>query len=245
MKNTVLITGAYSGIGYATARLFYKKNWDIIGIDIIRNSDKIFKDFYLCDLSSKDEVYEVSEDIKSKYNIINSIVFNAGIQNNDSFLDFDYDNLLETFQVNVFSIFLLSKYLKELIIKGEASIVNISSIHSKVTSKNISSYAVSKGAISTLTRVMAIELAEYNIRVNAVLPGAVDTNMLNRSLKRFSNNIDDIKNKIINNQLIKKLAKPEDISNLIFFLCSKEASFITGQEFIIDSGVTIELTSEK
>ena len=121
-------------------------------------------------------------------------------------------------------------------------------MHAFATSKNISSYAATKGGILAFTRALSLELAKYNIRVNAILPGAVNTKMLREGLKR------DIKNEENLNNALKEFEKkhplgrigqPEEIAKAIYFLAdNNESSFITGQSLIVDGGAMAQLSTE-
>jgi NAD(P)-dependent dehydrogenase (short-subunit alcohol dehydrogenase family) len=145
-------------------------------------------------------------------------------------------------QTNIGSIFLSTKYLFDLL--KDCSIINIASVHARATSKGLPVYAASKGAITSLTRSMAIEFAAHGIRVNAILPGAIETEMLRKGLSRNR----DPENAI--QELIKaiplgRIGNPFDVAHLALFLAeNKKSSYITGQEFVCDGGVLAKLSSE-
>ena len=122
--------------------------------------------------------------------------------------------------------------------------MNVSSVHSRATSNGLASYAASKGAVSALTRAMAIELGPRRIRVNSVLPGAIDTPMLERGLTRVGDP-EMAKARLISGAILNQLGSPEDVAQLVMFLCNPALSGnITGQEFVCDSGVLCRLASE-
>jgi glucose 1-dehydrogenase len=130
---------------------------------------------------------------------------------------------------------------------GNAAIVNVSSVHAISTSKNISAYAASKGGMLALTRAMAIEFAPDGIRVNAILPGAVDTPMLRASMKRglsgegMLERLENLARKTVNG----RIAQPEEIARVIYFLADSEmSSFMTGQALVVDGGATARLSTE-
>lgn len=131
---------------------------------------------------------------------------------------------------------------------GGGAFVNVSSVHAVQTSANIAAYAASKGGILALTRAMAIEFAKDNIRVNAILPGAVDTPMLRAGLDRghvsgpsMSERLDNLARKTVNG----RIGTPEEIAHAIYFLADDtQSSFMTGQALIVDGGATARLSTE-
>lgn len=121
-------------------------------------------------------------------------------------------------------------------------------MHAFATSKNISSYAATKGGILAFTRALSLELAKYNIRVNAILPGAVNTNMLREGLKRNikeGQNLDSILKDIEKKHPLGRIGEPEEIEKAIYFLAdNNELSFITGQSLIVNGGAMAQLSTE-
>ncbi len=123
--------------------------------------------------------------------------------------------------------------------RGGGAIVNVSSVHAIATSPNVGSYAASKGGLLALTRSMAIEFARENIRVNAILPGAVDTPMLSAHLDQAR--LENLARKTVNG----RIGKPMEIAHAIYFLADEEqSSFMTGQSILVDGGATAKLSTE-
>ncbi len=150
---------------------------------------------------------------------------------------------------NLRSVFLFVKLAHPLMkAAGGGAIVNVSSVHAIQTSANIAAYAASKGGLLALTRAMAIEFAPDNIRVNAILPGAVDTPMLRAGLGRghvgqgdMQERLDNLARKTVSG----KVGKPEEIARAIYFLADNEqSSFMTGQALVVDGGATARLSTE-
>ena len=131
---------------------------------------------------------------------------------------------------------------------ARGSIVNSSSVHAVATSKNIAAYAASKGGMVALTRAMAIEFADAGVRVNAILPGAVDTQMLREGLSRGhakGSNIEDQLNNLGQRTVMGRVGDPREIAQSILFLADEEqSSFITGHAMVVDGGATIRLSTE-
>ena len=250
MKRIVLITGVFGGIGYETARVFKENGWIVVGIDKYEGKDtnRLIDVFVNRDCSKYESIENVKEIIEDKYGQLNCLVNNAAIQVCESI-----DNTTEAqwdmvFQSNIRANFLFIKYLHGLLKRGKGSVVNISSVHAMATSKNISAYAASKGAILAFTRSTALEFADDGIRVNAVLPGAVDTNMLREGLKRGNFGGANIEKRIENLGIktpYKKVGLPSEIAKVIYFLGDSEwSSYITGQSLVADGGVLAQLSSE-
>jgi NAD(P)-dependent dehydrogenase (short-subunit alcohol dehydrogenase family) len=150
---------------------------------------------------------------------------------------------------NLRSVFLSSKLAHPLLkASGKSAIVNVSSVHAVATSANIAAYAASKGGLLALTRAMAIEFARDDIRVNAILPGAVDTPMLHEGLSRGhlgSRSLQEQLNELASRTVIGRVGEPDEIARSIYFLADHDlSSFMTGQALIVDGGATARLSTE-
>lgn len=250
MEKVVLITGVFGGIGYATAEYFNKKGWIVVGIDRVDRDDdkKIINHYFNKDISNANDILEIIDFIKIKYGKLDCLVNNAAVQICKSIDDITEEDWDEVFSSNVKAIFFTVKYAHKLLKEAEGAIVNVSSVHAFATSRDISAYASSKGAILAFTRSIALEFSMDKIRVNAVLPGAVDTGMLRAGLSRGLLEGDDIEQRIENLGLkhpSKKIGKPEEIAKAIYFLGdNSQASFITGQSLIVDGGALAQLSTE-
>jgi len=242
LDKTVFITGANGGIGRSLCKIFKKNNWSVIGCDIIGTPNKNCNYFYSRDISRAENSVEIRDDLKANKIHLDCLINNAAVQIEKNLVDTLEDEWNSVVSINLGAVFLTTKYFTELLNGG--SIINISSVHARATSKGIAAYAASKGGVSALTRAVALELADYGIRVNAILPGAIDTRMLREGLQR---NYDPevALNKIVEATPLKKIGDPEDVANLALFLADdRKANNITGQEFICDGGVLARLGSE-
>jgi NAD(P)-dependent dehydrogenase (short-subunit alcohol dehydrogenase family) len=248
MKSIVVITGVQSGIGHATAEVFSKNGWYVIGIGRRTSGDNQFVDHYInADISKESCWAEISAEIRQNEGMLHSIVNNAGVQICKPIFETTSEEWDLVMSTNLKSIFFCVKYLSPLLQPG-GSIVNVCSVHAIATSLNIGAYAASKGAILAFTRSLAIELAQKNIRVNAVLPGAVDTPMLRSGLNR-GHVRGDTENELVLNlgkkHLLQRIGQPKEIGNVIYFLSdSTQSSFITGQGLIVDGGALAKLSTE-
>ena len=250
-KKTVLITGAAGGIGRATVHFFAGKGWRVIGVD--RNefgadypSEGIF---IRADISKPGEFEPIFAKVRDFTPRLEAIVNNAAVQVSKPLVETTTEEWDEVMASNLRPVFLATKLAFPLLQEaGESAIVNVSSVHAVATSVNISAYAASKGGILALTRAMAIEFAPQNIRVNAVLPGAVDTPMLRAGLQRghldggtVTDRLDNLARKTVNG----RVGKPEELASAIYFLSDPEqSSFMTGQALIVDGGATCRLSTE-
>ncbi len=186
-QKIVLITGAAGGIGRAAVTLFAQKGWRVIGVD--RN---IFGDdfpqnglFIQSDISRPEDMHAIFEKANAFTDSLDALVNNAAMQVAKPLIETTVEEWDAVMAANLRSVFLGVKLAHPLLkARGGAAVVNVSSVHAIQTSANIAAYAASKGGLLALTRAMAIEFAPDNIRVNAILPGAVDTPMLRAGLGR-------------------------------------------------------------
>ena len=247
----MLITGAEGGIGRAVVDLFLEKGWQVIGVDR-RQQEVKHKDGYLyikADISVPGQIEKIYAETRQFSPVLDAVVNNAAIQVAKPILETSIEEWDQTMASNLRSAFLGAKFAHPLLkAAGGGAIVNVSSVHAIVTSANISSYAASKGGLLALTRAMAIEFAPDNIRVNAVLPGAVDTPMLRESMKRgqfeetsIQKRLDSLASKTVNG----RVGTPQEIARSIYFLAdNSQSSFMTGQALVVDGGATIRLSTE-
>lgn len=252
VDKVVLITGIAGGIGFATGMKFKEEGWAVVGIDKVVNEkiNNLF-DVYNIDINDDIEIFKVLKSIRTKYGRLNCIVNNAAHQICKPLYESNSEDWNAVMSVNVKAPFLLAKYGFDMLRESNGTIINISSVHAITTSKNIGLYASSKGSLAALTRAMALEYAEYGIRVNCILPGAVNTDMLKRGLARdlFSSNGDDtIKIRLENlgkKHCIGRVGEPKEIAEIILFLSdNNRSSYIVGQSIVADGGATIKLSTE-
>jgi glucose 1-dehydrogenase len=250
-KKVVLITGAAGGIGRAIVRIFKENGWQVIGVDRQDFGNEFPKEglFIKADISEPAKIDCIFEEVKSKSAYLNAVVNNAAVQISKPILETSAEEWDLTLASNLRSVFLGTKHAHPLLKSaGGGAIVNVSSVHAVATSANISAYAASKGGLLAFTRAMAIEFAPDNIRVNAILPGAVDTPMLRASISRGQFGGDSVKQRLdnlANKTVIGRVGKPEEIASAIFFLADgNQSSFMTGQALIVDGGATTRLSTE-
>jgi len=216
---TALVTGASRGIGAAIAAQLKSD-----GCKVLTPTRSEM------DLTSSASIEQYLAALEEDIDIL---VNNAGINNIAPLHETELSNVTDTFQVNLLAAFQLGQFLSRGMKERKyGRIVNISSLWGVVARSGRISYAMSKTAINGLTRSMAVELASSNVLVNSVAPGFVLTD-----LTRQNNSPDEIE-KISRMIPAQRLATPEEIANVIVFLCSKKNTYMTGQTIIVDGGYT-------
>lgn len=249
MKQTVLITGVSGGIGYATAELFSSEGWYVVGVDRKPDKGLVGIDYYIqADASDPEQISNAVEQVTQNVGTLSALINNAAIQICKPIIKLTIAEWDEIMAVNVRSAFLFVKVAYPLLKANQGSIVNVSSVHAIATSANIAAYAASKGALVAFTRALAIELAADQIRVNAILPGAVDTPMLHAGLERghlSGSNLNELIDKLADKTVIGRVGKPQEIAQAILFLAdTQRSSFMTGQAMVVDGGATTRLSTE-
>lgn len=238
-EKVAVITGGASGIGLATAKKLLNEGANVVLVDWNEDVSRIAENLneralgIRCDVSSDTDVKKCVEDIIKKYGHINYLVANAGIGGGPNKAhEVSIDEWNKVIGVNQTGIFLMNKYvIKNMLENGGGAIVNTSSMYGLVGTNMSFAYSASKGAINQITRSLALSYARDNIRVNAIAPGYVDTPILAMVP-------DDSKAAMANQLPIGRLGKDTEIADLICFLLSDEASFITGAIVPIDGGYT-------
>lgn len=248
MSRVVLITGVGGGIGYATAKCFKQNGWIVVGVDRKNTSSLSEIDRHVqVDIAEPQEIYTAMAQIQQEFGCLHGLVNNAAVQICKPAVEMSVAEWDEIMSVNVRAAFLAIQAAYPLLKSVSGAIVNVSSVHAVATSANIAAYATSKGALLALTRALSIEFAP-DIRVNAVLPGAVDTGMLRDGLQRGhlkGNRVEELLADLGKKTVIGRVGDPNEIAEAILFLTDgKRSSFMTGQSLIIDGGATARLSTE-
>lgn len=241
---TSIITGSSKGIGLSTVELFLENGSKVICCYRNKNdffekkinelkknfSDKIFE--YKFDLNDEENTKKFALDIIKTHPTIDILVNNAGSIITSSFLMTPIREIENMHRVNFFNQMLFSQIIiKNMIKKKSGSIVNITSSAAIDANEGRLAYVTSKASIMSASKVLARELAPFNIRSNCIAPGLTETNLMRKSTK--SEFID----RTIENLMIKRIAKPIEIANAIMFLASDLASYVTGQTIRVDGGM--------
>lgn len=234
---TLFITGSSRGIGAATAQLAkgYGATVVLHGSRVSRELKKLAKeldaDVAIFDVSDSKAVEKAMKVLLKKHKRVDALVNCAGITNTHSTLDATEKDWLEVYKVNVIGTANVCKHLLPVMKKqGSGRVVNISSIRAYGSTSGRAPYSASKAAVINLTCVLAKEFAP-EVCVNAVSPGFTRTDMSKTWSKEQL--------KKAKGSLLGRIAEPEEIAEMILFLCSDRASFITGQTFLVDGGITL------
>lgn len=245
-----IVTGAAAGIGKATAELFAKEGAHVVVLDkngagaeavaneiAQRGGTAVAR---TTDVSRAQEVEAAVALALERFRTIDVLVNNAGIEFKRPVEHTTEDEWDHVLAVNLKSVFLMSKQVIPTM-KGNrrGAIVNNSSVGYFIAAANSSAYGASKAGMMALTRGMALELAPFNIRVNAVCPGVIDTPMNERNLMR-ADDAEAMRRSWFEVTPLNRLGRPEDVANAILFLACDESDFITGTPLIIDGGRTAQ-----
>lgn len=248
---TVLVTGAAGGIGRATINLFSDSGWQVIGVDRSSYGSGFPSEslFIQADIAEPEDLEAIFSQAQSLSARLDALVNNAAVQIAKPLLETTVEEWDMVMVSNLRAVFLSMKLAYPLFkAAGGGAIINVSSVHAVATSANIAAYAASKGGMLALTRAMAIEFAPQDIRVNAILPGAVDTPMLRAGLSRGhvgDGSIPERLENLANKTVIGRVGTPEEIARAIYFLADDtQSSFMTGQALIVDGGATARLSTE-
>ena len=249
-KKVAIVTGGARGIGAATVQEFAKHDYAVISLDTLAEGKKVVDTinasggectFMICDVSSEKQVADCIQKVEKRYGRVDVLANIAGIVLVKPFDTITWDEYSRTVNVNLGGTFLLCKYVLPFMKKQmKGAIINMASVSGHVGQIDHVMYGATKGAILAMTRALAWELAEYNIRVNSISPGSVDTPMLRGDItlesKRTGIPFEEVKKEREGEQAFKRWADPSEIAAPIYFLASDEASFITGTDLLVDCG---------
>jgi len=252
LKNKkAIVTGGARGIGAGIVERLYSEGAQIIIADLkkniaenlIRKLDQLKEriSFFEVNLSKEDEIINLFNFTEDKWSQLDFLINNAGIENNFLLEDQNLEKYRETLAVNLDAPFLCSKYALPLFKKsGGGRIVMISSIQGIRGNKASISYNTAKGGLINMTRVLAVELAEKNILVNSVAPGFIDTSMAIQKDGTHGHQTDWFKTVYLKFQKLPmgRAGKPDDIAGAVYFFCSDDSKYVTGQILLVDGGVS-------
>ena len=241
-ENIIILTGGSRGIGHATSKKFWEEGWRVITCSRTEVApqcpwEKNKTDHFQIDLEDLDDLRKKVKDLQAllKGKPVKALINNAAISpknEKNNRLNFDETDLnlwQKVFNVNFFSPIILSKSLIPNLQSANGVIINITSIASDMVHEFAGpAYATSKAALKSLTREMASDLSQYNIRVNAIAPGEIETSMITKNSQHLIKQIP-----------MGRFGKPEEVASVIFSMCSESFSYVNGTEIQINGGQTV------
>ncbi len=242
---TILVTGSSRGIGKAIAELAHKKGYKVIvhgkseseALNVVHNTlDNSLKAVF--DVADKQATHEAITKLLTEVGTIDMLVNNAGVARNflKDIAEMDDDKAIEEYRTNVLgTLHCTQAVLPKMLEQQSGSVINIASIkgHSNLATMSTLTFAATKAGIISLTKALAKSYGDKGVRFNSVSPGYVETDQVNDWN-------DETFNRINNGTVLGRIAKTKEIAPLVLFLASKEASYITGSDFLADGGYSIK-----
>jgi NAD(P)-dependent dehydrogenase (short-subunit alcohol dehydrogenase family) len=250
-NNTVaVVTGGAKGIGSATSRGFLREGASVAVLDLVAKEPEFVAEnaarvLYLkTDVSKETQVRDAMLKVAARFGGIDYLVNNAGIQRYNPVTETSEDEWDFVMNVNLKSAFLCAKHAIPFMKKrGKGVVINLASVQSFVSQQNVAAYTTSKTALLGLTRSIAVDYAP-SIRCVAVCPGTVDTPML-RDAINLSPDPDAVYQECVDMHPLKRVGTANEIAELVLYLCSDNAGFITGQYIRIDGGLGLSIPGSK
>ncbi len=233
-----IITGGSSGIGKAIAERYVEEGMKVVIADVDEEkgnevADEIGCRFMNCDVSSYENVEEVVESTVEEHGKLDVMVNNAGIGSTASIEEMEVDDYEQIRAVDLDGVMYGCKAATPHLKETEGTIINTASIYGLVGDVGATAYNAAKGGVVNLTRSVADDLAQYNVRVNSICPGFVKTPMTEEALEE-----EEFRNHVLGETPLGRVAEPEEIAGPAAFLASNEASYITGVNLPVDGGWT-------
>lgn len=236
-----IITGGASGIGAATARLFVEEGAKVVLVDLNEEKGKAFEEelkalnaealFVKANITSEEEVANIYKQTVEAFGKVDIVFNNAGIGRVQPSHELEYSEWRNTVNVDLDGVFLVAREAIREFLKADGGvIVNTASMYGWVGSPGSAAYNAAKGGVVNLTRSLALEYAEQNIRVNALCPGFIDTPIIPEESKEVLRSMTPMK----------RLGQGEEMAKAVLFLASDDSSFMTGNSLIVDGGYTAQ-----
>lgn len=232
----VVVTGAGRGIGRTIAERFADEGARVVSLDLTvperAHGDRTDIDAIVCDVTDPASVAQAVETIVERHGTIDALVNNAGINVEGSVADLTWDGWRRCMDVNVGGVFLMSQAVAPVMQRaGRGRILNAASFAAIIPSVGSAAYAASKAAVVQFTRVLASELGPWDITVNAYAPGMVPT-----AMNGFAEMPEDAQDRLLDTLSLRRWETPDDVANLLLFLASDQAGYITGTLLDVSGG---------
>ncbi len=231
-----IVTGGSSGIGKAIVERYAWEGAEVVVADVDEEkgqevAEETGSDFIQCDVSEWEQVKELVDETVERHGKLDVMVNNAGIGAVEGIEDMDVEDYQKIRSINLDGVTYGCKAAAPHLKETEGAIINMASIYGLVGDKGSTAYNIAKGGVVNMTRSVANDLAEHNVRVNSICPGFVDTPMTEGLGEEFEAHIENM-------TPLERMAEPEEISSVAAFLASEEASYITGANIPVDGGWT-------
>lgn len=242
LQNKVaVITGGASGIGAATAKLFVSEGAKVVLVDLNEEKGKAFEAelkalnaealFIKANITSEEDVANIFKQTIEAFGKVDVVFNNAGIGRVQPTHDLEYSEWRNTVNVDLDGVFLVAREaIREMLKAGGGTIVNTASMYGWVGSPGSAAYNAAKGGVINLTRSLALEYAEQNIRVNSLCPGFIDTPIIPEESKQT----------LASMTPMKRLGQAEEMAKAVLFMASDDSSFMTGNSLTVDGGYTAQ-----
>lgn len=233
----VIVTGGAQGIGEACARRFAGEGAQVVIADVADGhalAESLGASFLRCDVGHKPDVDALVAAVIAVHGRIDVLVNNAGIFKAANFLEITESDFDEVLRVNLKGSFLVAQAVTRAMVQQgtRGSVVNMSSVNGVLAIPEIATYNISKGGVNQLTRAMALALADHGIRVNAVAPGTIATELAAQAV--LTN--EAAKAKVLGRTPLKRLGQPDEVADVVAWLASDAASYVTGEIVTVDGG---------
>ena len=247
-----IVTGGGRGIGRATAERLAEAGAKVVVADVnAETADAVAGGItnagggaigVQVDVANEADAARLAQTARDRFGSIDLLVNNAGIGLYTPLLETTLEQWNQVLAVNLTAIFLCSKYcVPAMIEQGSGAIVNIASVRAIATTARTTAYTATKGAVIALTKAMAIEFGDDGIRVNCVLPGAIDTEMMRENLAEDGLSFEEGTAQSLKKTPLGRIGEGRDIANAVTFLATDDASYISGAGFVVDGGRTVHI----
>ncbi|SMO54384.1 SDR family NAD(P)-dependent oxidoreductase [Fodinibius sediminis] len=245
---TAVVTGGGSGIGRSIALQFAESGAEVCIVDYDEEAGQSVTDeirgrgqscrFYACDVSDQQEVHQVFEEIAGDHSTTDILINNAGIAHVGNLQHTSEEDFDRVYEVNVKGVYnCMHAVIDQMLDQGGGVILNLASVVSSVGIDDRFAYTMSKGAVLTMTRSVAKDYINDNIRCNCISPARVHTPFVDGYLKEnYPGQEKEMFEKLSKTQPIGRMGQPDEIASLVLYLCSDKAAFITGSDYPIDGG---------